>query len=167
MKRIGDLEIDQDIEFQQREWRVQRVFWGVLLLIVLLALLGLFGTGPISSATAGSGDEGLRLSYQRFVRHGGEAELEFEVQPDQVQDGQVEIWISFSYLNDLTIEQYSIQPEEVRAGRDRHVFVFLVEESDEPVTVRLSIRPDKIGRYAGDAGIVGGPTVSFTQFSYP
>lgn len=167
MKRIGDLEIDQDLEFQQREWRVQRVFWAVLVLVVVLGMIGLFGTGPISSATSGSSSQGISVSYERFVRHGGEAELEFTIQPDQVQDGQVEIWISSSYLDDLTIEQYSIEPDEVRSQGERQVFVFLVDSSDEPASIRISIRPDKMGRFAGEAGIVDGPSISFSQLSYP
>ena len=37
MQRIGDLELSQDLEFQRRSWRVQRIGQGVMLLVLLAA----------------------------------------------------------------------------------------------------------------------------------
>ena len=37
MQRIGDLELSQDLEFQRRSWRVQRIGQGVMLLVLLTA----------------------------------------------------------------------------------------------------------------------------------
>lgn len=167
MHRVGDLDVDQDLDIQKKEWVIRRTFLVVMAVILLLGMTGLFGTGPLSSATAGDAGEGLALGYERFVRHGGESSLEFEIHPDQVADGQVELWISSSYLDDLIIEQYSIQPDQVRAQGDRHVFVFLAEDPGEPITLGFSIRPDTIGRLSGEAGIIEGPTFTFNQFSYP
>ena len=63
-----DIDLDQDIDFQQRSWKVQRVGWGLMVLFVLAGLSGLLGTGPLSNVT--DGDEGgpLWLEYQRFGR---------------------------------------------------------------------------------------------------
>jgi hypothetical protein len=46
VQRHGDLEIQEDLPFQRREWLVERVAWGVMALLIVAALLGLFGTGP-------------------------------------------------------------------------------------------------------------------------
>jgi len=53
-ERAGDLEIDEDLSFQRREWRVQRGGWVVMAVLILLALLGLTGRGPIRQPTAGT-----------------------------------------------------------------------------------------------------------------
>ncbi len=45
MKRVGDLEIDQDLAFERRQWSVQRVGWGVGALIIVAALLGCSAPG--------------------------------------------------------------------------------------------------------------------------
>lgn len=161
------LELDQKLPFQEKAWRVERIGWGVLTLIALLALLGLFGTGPLSSAVAGSDDEGLLVDYERFIRHTGEVSLEIEVAPQYLTDGQVELWVSTDYIDGFLIESVSPQPDEVRAEGDRQVYVFLAESPDAPASVTFSLRADRIGRYSGEAGIVDGPTVSFTQLSYP
>lgn len=161
------LEIDQDLGFQEGEWIAQRVLWAILFAIIMLALLGLFGTGPLSSMKAGSEDEGITLDYERFVRHDGRASLVVDVSPDQVSEGQVEVWLNESYLSDVQMESISPQPDEVRSDGDRQVYVFLAEDPNAPITITFSYRPDTIGRLTGDMGIVDGPTVSFDQLSYP
>lgn len=97
MKRVGDLEINQDLAFERRQWPVQRVGWGVGALIIVAALLGVFGSGPLSAATAGD-EETLLVHFQRFVRHKGQGELVVKVGPNQASAGQVELWLTTEYL---------------------------------------------------------------------
>jgi hypothetical protein len=167
MKRIGDLEIDQDLEFQKAEWRMERVAWFAGLAILVLGLLGLFGTGPISSATAGDNDGPIAVDYQRFVRHDGEMSLTFTIASNQVKEGQVEVWISEPYLGKVEIEQFSHEPDEVRNEGDRTVFVFLAEDTGEPFSATISMRSQVIGRLSGDIGIVDGSQLNVSQLSYP
>lgn len=167
MKHIGELEIDQDLGFQKREWIVERVSWFVGLAILILGLLGLFGTGPISSATAGSSDDPISIEYQRFVRHGGEMSLTMTVSPDQVQEDQVEIWISATILDKINLQQFSQEPDEIRNEGDRTVFAFLTGDASGPVTITVTMRSQVFGRIAGDIGIVDGSQVSISQLSYP
>jgi uncharacterized membrane protein YcaP (DUF421 family) len=47
-ERAG-LQIDQDLEFQRREWRLQHVAWWGLTAFVVAGLAGLFGVGPRGS----------------------------------------------------------------------------------------------------------------------
>jgi len=167
MKQIGDLEIDQDLDFQKREWIVERVSWFVGLAIIILGLLGLFGTGPISSTTAGDANGPISVDYQRFVRHNGEMSLTMTVAPDQVQDGQVELWISATILDKVDLQQFSHEPDEVRNEGDRTVFVFLTGDTPGQLTITVNMRSHVFGRIAGDIGIVDGSQVSISQLSYP
>jgi hypothetical protein len=41
--RTGDLQIDQDPDAQRHHWIAERVGWTVITLVILAALLGLFG----------------------------------------------------------------------------------------------------------------------------
>ena len=54
MKRVGDLELNQDLAFQYREWAVQRGSRWVLAVFVIAAALGAFGGGPLTHARAGA-----------------------------------------------------------------------------------------------------------------
>jgi hypothetical protein len=68
LQRHGDLEIPEDLPFQRREWVAERVAWAVMALLIAGALLGFFGTGPLSRTTAGDEAGPLWLEYERFAR---------------------------------------------------------------------------------------------------
>lgn len=71
-------------------------------LIIIAGLLGVFGTSPLSAATAGS-DAAVVVHYQRFVRHQGEDELILNVGPNQANEGQIELWLSTGYLGEIDL----------------------------------------------------------------
>lgn len=167
MKRVGDLVIDQDLTFQEREWRVQRAAWVALLLVVVFGLLGVFGTGPISSATAADAEGTLSVDYQRFVRNHGRTSITLRVDSQWIEEGQIELWISTEYLDNLEIESFSQEPDEVRNDGNRMVFVFLAEKETGPVSVTLDLRPEAMGRLSAHLGVVDGPEVHLSQLGYP
>lgn len=163
----ASIELDQNMPVQERAWRFERVGWGVLTLLVLLALLGLFGSGPLSSTTATTPDNGIAAAYERFVRHDGSTSVELTIGPGQASDGEVEVWISASYLDDMEVEQIAPQPDEVRSNGDRQGYVFLVDDPSTETTVTFQLRPDAMGRITGDVGIVDGSSVTINQLSFP
>lgn len=62
VKRVGDLDINQDAYSFEREARAEDVGRIVIWGLVVLALLGVSGTGPLAWASAGA--EGDRSSLQ-------------------------------------------------------------------------------------------------------
>jgi hypothetical protein len=167
MQRIGDIELDQDLDFEERQWRIQRMGWAVMALLVVVALLGLFGTGPLSSAEAGGEDAGLSIQYERFVRRHGLAELNVEAAAGQASEGQVEIWIAGDYLDAVDIQGISPEPAEVRASGDRQVYVFTVDDPEQPLQVSISYIPREMGGMSAEMGVGDSAGVSFSQLSYP
>lgn len=167
MKRVGDLEINQDLDLQERGWRIERFSWVVMLLLIVLALLGLFGTGPLSSASAGDTDSGISARYQRFVRQGGNESITISINPDQVSQGRIELWLSSTFLNQIDIMQIIPQPDEVQSSGSGQTYAFLADSPSGPITVSFSYRPQTVGRLPVEARVAGGPGVEFTQYAYP
>lgn len=172
MERVGDLEIDQDLAFERRQWTVQRNGSVIGTFIVVAALLGVFGSGPLSAATvatvATAGDEGLLVvHYQRFVRDQGQGELVVEVGASEAREGRVEFWLAAEFLDEIDVQGVSPEPAEVRLAGDRQVFAFLVDDPAQPLEVTFAYVPDGVGRVSGAAGLIDGPQVSFVQFGYP
>ena len=62
--------VGEDLAFQQRVWRAQRVGWGVMFAIVLAALSGALGAGPLAEGEARSGDGALSVRWDRIARAG-------------------------------------------------------------------------------------------------
>lgn len=165
--RVGTLEISEDLSFQEREWKVQRLAWLVMLVVIILALLGLFSTGPLSSTHQQSEDGSLQIDYQRFVRHDGRTTFSASVDGEHATNGEIEVWITTDYLERVNLQSINPQPDEVRDDGDRRIMVFLTDDPSADLSVALSIRPQEMWRLSGEVGVVDGPSVSFSQFSYP
>ncbi len=72
-----NLQLDENLHQHKKGWVIQKIGWAVLYTGLLLALLGLFGTGPVSYKTQSR--NGNSVKYERFLRYESEAELTFDV----------------------------------------------------------------------------------------
>ena len=165
-RQVGDLELDQNLVFQRREWRVQRALWLVCALALALGLLGLFGGGPISSVTHRSGDDTVSVGYHRFVRHDGRASLTVRVDAAHVSGREVEVWIEQRFLDRVQIETVSPAPASVRSGDDLMTWVFEIEDGADTLIATFDYSPQHIGRIPGEVGS-GASTVDIGQLAYP
>lgn len=164
-RRVGDLEIGQDLEFQRREWRLQRAGWVVMALIVLVALLGLFGGGPIGRAQAGAGP--LTVDYSRFDRRRSPSELRLAIAGDATGSGEVSVWLATDYLDALDVQTILPEPDTFQAGAERTVLVFEAAEAGQPIAVSIEYEPEPVGLLDGRIGLVGGDAVAIRHLVYP
>jgi hypothetical protein len=162
---VGDLELDRDLSFQRREWTIQRIGWLVMMAIVAAALIGLLGSGPLSSATAEAGL--LRLAYSRFERRHAPSELEVAVSNDAESQDQIEVWISTDYLRGTEITSIVPEPEEVSEADDQMVYRFSIDDQAQTSTILFALEYDDPGHTTGRMGMIGGPELTFWQFVYP
>ncbi len=168
VQRVGQIELDEDLTFLKRAWKVERVGWIVMALIVLAALLGLFGRGPLSRATAGTTGDPVRLEYERFTRHSSPATLQVHLAPKVADNnGTARVWLDREYMQDVNIEDISPEPERMEAGRDGIVYVFRIAHPDRPTRVTFHIQPNGYGSRPGRIGLMGKEPLRFRQFIFP
>jgi hypothetical protein len=167
MERVGDFEVGQDLEFQRRTWVVQRAGWAGMLLVVLVALLGYFGHGPLTGGTAGSAAGGLELEYARFARHRADTQLTFTVHPDAVQGQQATIAIAADYLNGLEIVGTLPEPDSVSVDPDWVTYTFQVDDVARPVRITFDVQPIEIGLRTLRARAGEGEPIRARQLVYP
>ena len=155
------LEIDEDVAFQRKEWRFQRVGLAALFLFVLAALLGLTGMGgPLSRGEAGDSNGPLRVEYERFVRRGSSSKVTLHVHG---ATGAIRFWVSAPYLEHVQIDSVAPAPDLESVETDRHIYGIRAGSPDVSVTVNL--RHEEAGRLEAEIGLVDGPSVRFTQFA--
>jgi hypothetical protein len=164
--RVKSLEINQDISFQQKEWKVERAGWIVMAGIVLLALLGLFGGGPLSTVTQKE-PGGFQITHERFDRQMNPSKLTLQLPPDAIQGGQARFWIDRNYLEKVQIEDISPAPGSTEVSAERLIYTVKVADPSQPVTIKLDIRLEDSGLVEGEAGWEGGGSASFSQFVFP
>jgi hypothetical protein len=133
--------------------------------IIIAALIGLLGAGPLSSATAEAGP--LQLQYSRFERRHAPTELEATVASGGVSQGQVEVWISTDYLERIEITSIVPEPEDVREVDGRVVYRFSIDNQTQTPTMLFALEYDDPGITTGRIGLVDGPELALWQLVYP
>jgi hypothetical protein len=157
------------LALQRRVWRVQRVAWTLMALVVLAALLGLMGSGPLSRRSVTSADGAVRVEYERFLRRGATTTLRIHAGLAGSETAQLAVWLARPYLEDVTIHRVQPPPDRVQAGRDRVIWNFEVSARDPgaPLTVTIHLVPEAMGRLRAAVGLGPGPGLGFSQWVYP
>src|SRR4051812_23546923 len=163
IQRVGDLEIEQDHDFQRRYWRLQRGAWVGLALVLLAGILGLFGSGPLAHATIGAPGAPLRLEYDRFGRIEAPSTLTALVRPSTRRPGEAILHLDRGFTDNFQIERVQPMPERAEAGPDHSVYAFRVTGPGEPVRVTFRLRPEQIGPRSGRMRVDGGSWLTCTQ----
>ena len=170
---VGDLQLSQDVGARRTTWRIQRIGWAIMALIILAALAGLFGRGPLSHASARSADAALVVRYERFIRNQAEATLDLSVS-SPAAGGEISVWLDSAYLDQVNLRQAVPEPRSTRLDPGRVVLTFRVTPSDAPSHIALRFRVEHIGPLTARIGLDRGArdddaeaAVEFGQFAYP
>ena len=131
-----NLEIDQDIEFQRRSWRVQRIGWIAMVILVGLGLVGGLGSGPLSRQVLVVPGV-LHLDYKRLTRYQSPEKLIVRLQSAAISGREVGLWIDREYLDASKVETVTPPPIHVESSADRLVYFFRLARPVEPATIRL------------------------------
>lgn len=167
IQRVGDLDIEQDIDYQRKEWRFQRMGWAVMLLLVVGALAGLLGRGPLSKTSLADQGSLERLEYHRFVHYRDPEQLKLQLSAEATQGEQFRIWLSHAYFSGIEIQSVTPEPEHMEAGEGRHAMVFSVAEPGQPTSVSIQFEAEQMGPLSGALSINDEPPVELWQFVYP
>lgn len=166
IQRIGDIEIDEDIGFQQRMWQAERVAWVVFALVLVATFLGLLGRGPLSTAAIGAAGDPLWIEYDRFGRL--QASVQLDVHATTAPDAQtVRVWLDQAYLGGMMVEEIAPTPQSVAVASNRLYYTFEVAEPGQPINVRFEFTPTDFGVLEGQVGRNGEEPINFRQVIYP
>jgi hypothetical protein len=167
IRRVRDLEIDQDLAFERRSQRVERIGTWIMVGILVAAALGVLGSGPLSHASVRAGE--ASLDYQRFSRYQSSETLTLHVPPAATPTPEVRVWVDRAYLEGSRLESVLPLPVRVEGAADRLVFVLAVAEPGRPLTVRFALQPERLGPVRGAIGVegAGGPALTFRQVVFP
>jgi hypothetical protein len=171
IKKVGEIEIDQNLEHLRREWRFQRIGWLLMLLVVLAALAGLFGRGPLAKASGGAPNAPARLEYERIVRYTSPTQLTVLLSPEAIEEGIARIWLEREYIQAVEIDRIVPEPEQEEAAEQQGVpgilYTVRVVGTGQPARVHFYIKPDHYGMQRGRIGLLDRSPVTFEQFVLP
>lgn len=160
LTRVGDLDITHTPSWHRR-WRRFHVAASLVGAVILVAaVLGLFGEGPLAHAKKSSPGGGLTVDYDRFVRTAASTFLNVQVQRSQAP---IRLEISSGYLDKMSIGQINPEPDSEQQTSNHLILTF---DQKPPAQIQVYVVPQKIGVRGGTL-TVGGERVRIQQFVYP
>jgi hypothetical protein len=162
VRRLGDLEIDEDLQIERVTWKLQKIGWIAMLLFVAAGLAGLLGHGPLSAATAGRGGP-LEVRYQRFERLQAPTSIEVLLRSRPIQPGALRLWVNAPWLDAFEVHGIAPPPDRQSVTRDRAWLVY----DRAPEAIRLHLEPKRFGLLRARFGFDRDTAVELTQLVYP
>jgi hypothetical protein len=144
VKRIGDLEIDEDILAARIVWKAQRVGWFLLAHFLGAAVAGLLGSGPLSQRELISPSGHFRVQYNRFLHRDASDQLKVLLAPKALV-APVSITFSSEKLADLNLEIPSLEPTQTITSGQEVTYRFLTHASEKSAEVIVELKPKLIG----------------------
>jgi hypothetical protein len=161
------LQIPQDLEFQRQEWRVQKIVWMFVVVLLAAAIVGLLGPGALSSASTGRA--GFSVRYMRFARWQAPQTLLVSAGPDD--SGTLQLSINRSFLDSMAVQQITPEPAGVKTAGDSFLYTFDLTQASRLTDVAFDLQPTSMGTIHGAIAVVAanGQSLSahFTQLVYP
>jgi hypothetical protein len=165
--QIGSLQVHQDLPHEKREWRIERAGWIAGALVLLAALAGLLGPGPLSSTAAGLPGSDLWVQYNRFARYQAPEILRVHLGPGALRAQQVRLSLSRDYVKNIELTHIDPEPERVDAGPEALIYTFNISQRQAPVMLSFHFQPNHFGTLPATLAVDDGPRVAFSQFVYP
>lgn len=165
--RIGDLDLNQDLDLQRKTWTIQRIGWSGMALIVLAALAGVFGSGPLARTEVTDNPQTFRLSYDRFGRYEGELVLQVVLTPETTKTNRVTVEIDGTYWISHAVEHITPEPLISSIGIDGFLYAFETNTPSTPAVIVFRLRPKYIGAMDGRIRVNDSGPLRFHQFMFP
>lgn len=134
-----DIAVGSDLEFQHKWWRFERIFWAVLVLLVLADLLGVFGRGYFAKGRVSTSDGSMEVHYERVERSATPSILTVQFGPSAITDGKVQLWASETLIKQLGAQRVIPQPLSSVVGEGGILYTF--EATKVPASVAFALQP--------------------------
>jgi hypothetical protein len=160
------IEDANDIAHARREWRIERIGYALMTVVLLGAFGGFLGSGPASHAAAESPDGALRVEYARFERREAPSVLRIRMRPPGRDAGGVGFWIEREWAAGVQIESMDPEPQRRLLTADRMTYEFAAATGEDLLVV-VRYKADEAGWKRARVGLAGGPEIQLTQLVYP
>jgi hypothetical protein len=146
--RVNDeLVLGDDRAFEAIWWRIEVSLWIFLTIVLLLALTGLLGKGPLAHKALATPDKALELRYERIARYNTPAIIEVRVHPQLFRNGKAYIRLSRTTIKGMGAQRIIPQPEQSLPDDDGISYIFPVEEPSRPLIVTFALQPSSAGLF--------------------
>lgn len=164
--RIHDeIAVGENIDFQRKWWRFEKIIWPILLLIVIADMLGVFGRGWLAKAHAQTPDHALTLDYERVARASTPSIMTFKFGPAAIHNNRIVLFVSDSIVKPLGAQRISPEPALSIIGKNGITYVFA--SSDSPASAQIQLQPSFPGPHTFRVQVLGSESINGSIFVMP
>lgn len=163
---IDELKGPSREHFQAIDWTIQRCCWCAAALILVAALLGLFGQGPLVQQRVSAPDDSLTVDYYVVERYGSPTKMTFRVHPSATGNEPLQLRISKRFCDKTSLENLVPLPLKSTIQGDAVVYSFAVRDIDS-VEIVLRYKHEEPGTLAFEVGIPGHASIALQQYVLP
>jgi hypothetical protein len=156
------LELEADEAFHERVWRLRRAGLLAMVLLILVGLGGLLGTGPLSRGEV-SDAGGLHVEHARFAR--AEAPASLHVRMPGQADGY-RVAVSRAFLDRVRIDAVVPPPARTEALGDQILYVFAGRPGADAMAT-FHFTPRGVGLARAGLGLPGRAPLTIWMLVYP
>jgi hypothetical protein len=163
---IGDIEIGQNLPFQRKMWRAQRITWVVMLILAVLIFLGLFGDlGALNNASASNNK--VAVKYQPFVHR--IQPIDLDVNLHQLSGTSAQLLVSRDFIQKYQVQQITPVPDSVTTKGNMLAYQFSLSPGSQDMDIEFNLQTNKtaLGNVSGEIGPSQATLVKINQFVYP
>ncbi|MCX7515143.1 hypothetical protein [Frateuria sp. STR12] len=161
------IQINENRDHQRYEWRVERIGWLVMAILLAAGLLGLLGYGAMSRSQAGA-PGALSVDYDHLQRASAPSEYRFSVAPSLASDGALTLRFDQALLDEVEMQSIVPEPTQVRAGPGFTEFTFAMAPAQgSPERIEFQFQHATFGHVRGQVTAEGAAPLVIDQFVYP
>ncbi|MBB6144545.1 hypothetical protein HNQ77_002497 [Silvibacterium bohemicum] len=161
----NEIAVGEDVEFQRKWWKFEKLVWAAFICFVLLDLAGVFGRGPLSKAHLATADGTVNVSYERVQRTGTPSTLKVEFRDRAIRNKQIRLWAGEDLVSKLGNKQIAPQPATSAVGDGGLHYTF--PATTEPAEIVFSLQPPSPGLYDLSLGVDDFPAFHFKILVMP
>jgi len=165
--QTASLESAANLRRQKREWIAERCGKVLMLLIVLAAILGLLGPGPLTWSTQVSSDQSIHAEHHRVQRYQAPAELVIQVASKEEQASTAQLGLSRSLIDQVTIESIIPRPQTVTSHGDQLLYSFSRATGADELRVVIRYQNNDFGWCKYSVTSLEGQTLALSHFVCP
>ena len=161
----NEIAVGEDLKFQRKWWRFERIVWVVFALIVALDLLGAFGRGYLANSEMRASDRTMDVKYEHIERFSTPSNLKIRFGPSAIHDGKIKLYISQSLVSQLGNRRIIPQPEISVVGPKGITYTFAAIPAAASVT--FALQPSRPGMFDIALQVPGGQMLAARIFVVP
>ncbi|KAA6465111.1 hypothetical protein DYQ86_03930 [Acidobacteria bacterium AB60] len=164
-KVADEVAVGEDLDFQRKWWRFEKIIWPILVLIIVADVVGLFGRGWLAKAKAATPDNALSLDYERIERASTPSIMTLHFGEPAIHNGRIVLHVSDSIVKPLGAQRISPQPALSVVGNNEITYVIPATQS--PASLQIEMDPSFPGLHPFRVQVEGSTPIDRNIFVVP